>query len=371
MSKREIDPFLAELYKRKAKVYSISKCNVINNCLYEAYNSYILKTKGENNVYGILGSKIHNKLEDIVNGKSRENELKDALDEEIQDLDIFNYKFPKIKNDSELIKNNWIDNMSHFAKNFVCPKGNFETEKFFLYNLPCEKDEDRWVQGYIDLIRYNKDGTVSVIDWKTSADFKKKDLIHHGRQLVLYQIALEYLGFKVREVGWYMLKYCSISYQGKTKKITKVTERRNIVKTLKNQIEKDMSDNGYDDIDIEIYISKALQENNLNELPDDIAAKYVVSPYVRKYEVTEELKKECLNYINSSIDKFDELIKSETKDIPHIDFYYVNKSGKKTENVFYCSSLCGYRNTCKYIKEYNEQKELEKLKEEDKFEGLF
>ncbi len=52
--------------------------------------------------------------------------------------------------------------MKHFCNTFKAPKGKFTTEELVIYPL----SEDRYVQGYIDLIRENPDGTISIYDWK-------------------------------------------------------------------------------------------------------------------------------------------------------------------------------------------------------------
>ena len=78
MAKRENDPRLQKLFDEKKNVYSISKLNCIDQCLYQAYCTYILKDRGLNNCYGIMGSKIHDVLEAIINGDATEKELTPA-----------------------------------------------------------------------------------------------------------------------------------------------------------------------------------------------------------------------------------------------------------------------------------------------------
>ena len=108
-----------------------------------------------------------------------------------------------------------IADMKHFCETFYPPKGKFKTEELVIYHLGRtlnpSKDElnksDRYVQGYIDLIRENDDGTISIYDWKTSTKFSAADLLHHGRQLVFYALAKEAEGYTVKDVAWIFLKY--------------------------------------------------------------------------------------------------------------------------------------------------------------------
>ena len=46
MAKRDKDPRLQALFDAGKNVYSISKCNTIEECLYETFKSYIEHDKG-------------------------------------------------------------------------------------------------------------------------------------------------------------------------------------------------------------------------------------------------------------------------------------------------------------------------------------
>ena len=66
MAKRDKDPRLQELFKANKNVYSISKCNTIEECLYETFKSYIalrIKTaqkRGKNEISKETGYFIFN-----------------------------------------------------------------------------------------------------------------------------------------------------------------------------------------------------------------------------------------------------------------------------------------------------------------------
>lgn len=166
MAKRDKDPRLQELFKANKNVYSISKCNTIEECLYETFKSYIEHDKGTNGIYGVLGTKIHDKLEEIINGEATVDELPDTLNQELLDLDMLGIEFPKDFKGNDTIRNNWIADMKHFCQTFQPPKGKFQTEQLIIYPL----SEDRYIQGYIDLIRENDDGTISMYPCSYSSD---------------------------------------------------------------------------------------------------------------------------------------------------------------------------------------------------------
>ena len=59
MAKREQDPRIKALYDKGAKVYSFSKLNNIDDCLYAAKITYIEKRRGIGSPWTVLGNTIH------------------------------------------------------------------------------------------------------------------------------------------------------------------------------------------------------------------------------------------------------------------------------------------------------------------------
>lgn len=311
-------------------------------------------------MYGSLGGEIHDVLEAIIHNEKSESDLLPAMYKELSDMDMLGISFPKDRNGGDSIRNGWVANMEHFCTRFTRPRGNFITEKFLLLKI----DDDHYLQGYCDLIKIvdEEKKIVSVYDWKTSSQFSNADLIHHGRQLVIYQMALEQLGYTVKECAWIMLKYCTVKYNGrKTARskadtpIEKVCERRKIVETLQSDIERKLSELGYDELDIEAMMHTALSNNSLQELPAEVRDGYVIKPYVRKYEVTDELKQECLDYIRSTYEKWECLSENE-KDYPPRKFTKLTKAGKESPDYFFCLNLCGHKD-CPHIKKFLDTKE--------------
>lgn len=346
MAQRELDPRLKALFDAKKKVYSISKLNTIDQCEYQAYLSYVKHAKQSSSCYSILGTRIHDCLEAIINGESTEEALLPALDKELEDMEMLGIDFPNDRNGGTTIRDNWIADMKDFCTSFVKPKGKFETEQLFIYQL----DPDHYLQGYIDLIRYNSDDTISIFDWKTSSQFSTKDLIHYGRQLVLYSMGKEQEGYKVKNVAWIMLKYAEVSWVGKARKtaktettIKKVFNRGKVLKELKPYLETDLEKLGYSEIDIEILLEDAVKRNSWDKLPEEVRKKYTIKPYVRYYELTDELRQETLDYINTRIAQF------ESKSDSEIDWEPMDITPKRD---YFCRNLCGHRNHCRFLIDY-------------------
>lgn len=352
---REKNNEIEELKKQGKRFYSISKADTIDQCHYQAYLAYIKHAKAVPNIYSLMGSKIHDALEAIIHGEDTAL-LTSALENELEDMTMLGFDFPKDRYGGTSIRDAWIKNMRHFCSNFVPPKGNFETEQLFIYPLT----EDRIVRGYIDLVQTidEETKTISIWDWKTSSQFSADTLLEHGRQLVMYAIAKEYEGYKVKDVGWIMLKYVEIIFEGRLRKnsktktqITKVCDRHKIASIIKSYVEQELADAGYDEIEIEMLIHQMMITNSLDGLPDEIKQKFIIKPYVRRYQITEALKQETLDYINRQAEIFESLSKDDE------DMWKPKNIDKNSE--FFCNYLCDYKGVCKYIQQYNRAKQMQ------------
>lgn len=367
MAERKRDKRLQELFDKKIPVYSFSKLSTINECLYQAYLAYILKQKGKDSCYGVAGTATHDVLEKIINNEATESDLLPTIQQTLEELEILGLPFPKDRKGGNAVRDGWIADMEHFCKTFTRPKGKFETESFFLYKT----DEDVYLQGYIDLIQLHNDGTISILDWKTSGMYKGEEIKEHGRQLVIYALAKEQEGFDIKRIAWIMLKYVEVRFIGKKTvrsanetNISKVIERKNLVTELDKHIRYKLEKLGKDELDIDFIMDKAKKDN---EIPKEVANEFKVLPYVMTYDLTEEVKQECIDYINDTVKRWGSLNKNEAE-YPPRKFTRLQKNGKEVEDTFFCNQLCNYRDTCKHIKEFNESR-LTKPNNED--EDLF
>ena len=367
MSERAQDKRLEELRASGKTIYSISRLDTINRCLYEAYRTYILGERGENNVYAMLGGKVHDVLENIVNGKATEADLQPAVDEELEDIDLLGLSFPKDRNGEDTIRQGWINNMKHFCATYKSPinNGNLHTEELFIYETP----KGNILQGYIDLYKENKDGSISIYDYKTSSLYKGADLDEHGRQLVLYALGKEQEGFKVKSVAWVFLKYVKITFMGKkTKKskdkteLTKIIERRKMASEMADYIEDDLNEIGMDDFEAELLLTEFKSANSFGVLPEEVRSQYKMTPAVVEYPLTDEVKEECIQYIDNTIEKWEGLT-----EYPPLSFTKVQKNGNVVDNSFFCHCLCSHGKQCPYLKEYDDLKDTSNNDDDDMF----
>lgn len=358
---RELESKVEKLRASGKEVYSFSRLDCMNNCLYEAYRTYVLDDRENqvSNIYSSLGGRTHAVLEGIMNGTNTEADLLPAIHRELEDMDMLGIEFPKSRDGGDAIREGWIADMEHFAKTYKAPKGKFETETFFLYKTP----KGNYLQGYIDLTRIRKDGSIDIYDYKTSSMYKGDEIKKHGRQLVLYALGKEQQGYTVRTIAWLMLKYCEVTYIGKKRsnakkeeEIKKVIERKNLVKDLVPVIEGKLQKYGVDEVDIEIIIDEAL---NRNVIPEILQCEFNVKPYVMKYELTDEIREECNEYLDSTIEKWESLDQENEFNYPPLSFTKTNKSGKETSSTFYCQELCGYGKSCPHLQKFLDTRQKE------------
>ena len=352
---RQSDKRLEELKASGVPIYSISRLDCINRCLAEAYETYHNNNRGDGNIYALCGSKVHDVLEGIVNGEKTEKDLLPAVTAELEEAEMLGYEFPKMADGSDGIRSKWISDMTHFCAHYKSPDPkNLTTEELFIYKSP----NGNVLQGYIDLQRKNKDGSVDIYDYKTSSLYKGSDIKEHGRQLVVYQMGLEQAGIKVNSVAWIFLKYVEIRFMGKKTvkskektEISKVVERCKIGTDMAQYVEKVMIEQGFDEVDIDVALDEFKKFNVFDVLPESVQNEFKMLPYVCKYEVTDEVKKECEEYIDKTIETWESLGDDESN-YPPLKFTKIQKNGKEVSDIFYCTKLCSHGKTCKYLHDY-------------------
>lgn len=348
-------------------IYSISRLDTINNCLTEAYYTYRKDDRGEGNIYSYCGSKIHTTLENIVIGKATEEDLLPAMQEELQDLDKFGISFPKDARGGDAVRDGWIANMEHFCKTYRSPRGkNLQAEVEVNYISP----KGNKLIGYIDLLKTNKNGSVEIYDYKTSSMYKGEDVKTHGRQLCVYSLALSQQGYDVSSVSWIFLKFVDITYMGyktvKSKEKTelkKTVERRKIVRELEKSIRTELAEQNCSNIEIDFLMEDALINN---VIPDQVAYLYKIRPAVVTYELTDEIKEECIDYIDSTIEKWEKMSDEECFN-QHRAFTRIQNNGKEVKDLFYCYELCAHRKECPHFQDYLSKLDVPETSYEDLF----
>lgn len=380
--------------------------NTFYTCEYGFYLTYALKNDRDDNIYSFAGTRIHDILDRIYNSKL-EYDL-DIIEEEFKDFMmecyLEGYKFPTEKTEA-----NWMADMTHFVSNYQKMHSvPLASEERILFNL-----DGIWLQGYVDYQEKNEDGSINIIDWKTSTKFTGKKLKEAGRQLVLYKLAKESEGETVDKIGWYMIKYLNITYSLKNgKQKTSMYERSKWVeklsKTLKSYLDdytyqkasEDIISNNLEEInsiaenDIKIQnrldkgdygdvvkelldrydndsrysnllteyghsplyndllVEESIINNNIDNLPKEFQKLFTVEDCVVWYDYTEQDIQDLKDYIKETVRLIEERDKK--------DIFDWTPTGVM-ENKFYCEYLCGQRKNCQYSLTEEEKRNKDEL----------
>lgn len=345
---------IKKLQDQGIELYSISKLDNINNCLYASYLTYRKGEKGVNNIYAITGTKLHEVLEAMARGEATEKDLLPAMESELIDAELFGFKFP-----TDQIRDGWLQDMTHFCNNYKMPDGVYETEQLFIYKT----DDGHYLRGYIDLIDCHFDGTIDIYDHKSSSMYSSVALEEHARQLLVYMLAKQQEGFKVNKIAWHFMKYVNATYHNKKGQLTtKIIERRKIGSELLKYVQEKMPD----EIGNDLILNKFVETNDINVLPEDVRKEFTIAPCIVEYEVTQEAIDACKKYIADTIALWESLEDKGEEAYPPRKFTKTQKNGKVVSDIFYCCSLCEYgQNKCPYIHDYlatlDKQKEIDNL----------
>lgn len=327
------------------KRYSYSRLHSYDGCQYSYYLTYIKGLDGVDNIYSYLGGVTHELLEKMqVNEMTNEEAVK-LFNEAYDKCEELNYKFS-----SKSAEDGYINSIRHYLATFKPYEAkSVEIEKEFLLEFNGAK-----LLGFIDLVLIMDDGSVKIIDHKTSSEFKKDDLDDYGKQLIIYGLALEQMGYTVSYLGWSMLKYSHAKFNGsRSKKIL----RSKIGIHYFNKIREQLFLIGEDDE--ELLDDIALNGTILN-LPNDVKEKFDIEPMMVEYKFTEEAKKNTLDWIDKTVSEIEFKTMLDSEDVwEHPDL---------EKSDFFCNTLCGQRHNCKYLKAhkqaYAQDNEIELLMKE-------
>ena len=287
--------------------YSYSRLSSFCNCKMGYYLNYVLREENYQNIYSAIGTIVHDCLEGLQQGLYTREEILEKFDDGLLLAELSGLEFPADRNGGDTIRDNYVNSIIHALNHFEKYDEAFEIEKKIEPVINGVK-----MVGYIDLILYHKQTEeeielglpqeVTILDFKTSTKFATKDLLKHGRQLIVYAIAMEQLGYKVRAVGWNMLKYAVV--QGAP-----------------------LKKGG--------YRVKVEQRNK-------IEPGATFEEYVQYYDYDEFTVIECEEWIKDTANAIEALDEFD---------YWQPRTITKNDN-FFCSKLCGVSHCCSAYKQF-------------------
>ena len=303
---------------------SHSKLGTFAQCPRSYYYSYIDRKPQTTGVYSTLGSEVHDTLQELYEDRTDVLD-KSKFDKAFEMCELLGVEFPQSQYD---IAGNYKKDIDNFYKYYQrIPK---EDGRRFICELGfiLQIDENHYEMGYIDLLILNPDGTAEIVDFKTSSTFSGSHLIEAGRQLILYKLAIEQLyNIPVTRVSWQMVKYIDVQIGNNKPKIG--LKGRDWVKACSSQIKTLLKKELGDEMVAEIMLLKAVAENSIESLPQNVQDKIRYNIQDREYKVTQDLIDEFWEYTRNSI----KAIESKEQTIDNFEC--------KCDD-FFCRWLCGF-----------------------------
>lgn len=334
--------------------FSFSKLSTYEHCPYSYFLTYIKHIRGRDSIYGVAGTSAHECSQDLVEGKIDNKQAVIRFLEEMDEaINVLGLKFPTEKSGIT-----YKQCVKEFLEQYNPQCKEFDIEKGFDVLIGETKT---LVYGFIDLIEHREDGSLDVIDYKTSSDFSKKEFVFKKMQLLVYAKALIEEGYKINRLYFNMLKYCNISWQeinSKKELVDKSTkaERNAVGDKLKAVVKRMLKKEGLDDIEIEMRIANQINNNIIDDLVED---RFTITDY----EVDVELSKDSLLEMETWIDQIINNINKNGEDEENYPCVKLDKSSE-----FFCNMLCGKE--CKHFELYknNNGNSYKNRKKKDKEE---
>lgn len=349
------------------RLWSYSRINCFLTSHFEYFLSYVVHAKKDRDdcIYGVLGGAAHQCLEDYYTGKiPYEKMIEQFEDSWLMNRDITQLKFDR--NDAEKdikIAERYHENLKHFFTHHKVMNGNPLIEKFIKIRIG-----NHLLQGYIDCITKDEDGIYTILDFKTSTEYKGKTLEEHSAQLVLYALGLMQAGVDINKlrIGFNFLKYCSVEVaQKNNKKKVRSIERYKLGESLCSSARMWLKDAGYSEDEIDFYLKALIDANDIYVLPDEVQEKFSISDHYVYIPLTQKLIDKWVDVVETTI-KDIVLREKDYEETKNIKCFWDDEESVKAQSYYY-ATLCSY-SPSKLLpyKEY-----LEKLEDQKNNQSLF
>lgn len=361
---RKSKEYLSKLKKKHNTdtIWSWSRFNSYKTDPYGYMLKYIRHEKEtKNSIYGVSGGNCHDIVEKFYKKEIAYADMMTEYENKLFEMNMAELKYNRndeSKNDTTADKYEGCIRL--FFQNHIPIIGNVVTEQFITVKVG-----NNLFQGYIDFVFKDSEDCYNIIDWKTSSIYSGKKIDKEKGQLVLYAESLVQKGIPIEKIKikWNFLKYCNIEYQMKgidketqlhKTKITKECRDKWVVK-ISNNLKMWLKESGFDELETEDMIQTAISNNNLDNIPEDIKNKYIVTDCYVEIPLNEDVINELKSNITTTIG---EIKQKEFDYTTYIDNGEIEKAEElfwteidKT-NEFFFAILCGY--SVKQHKPYKE-----------------
>ena len=351
------------------------------------YNSYKIDSYGwmlkyirheketKSSIYVVEGGIVHDIIEKFYNKEIEYKDMIDLYNNKLEEIKLSGLKYNR-KDDkaNQKTADKYEGSIKLFFNNHIPINSKVITEQFVTINVG-----GNIFQGYIDFLHKENDNYI-ITDWKTSTIYQGEKVKKESGQLVLYAESLIQRGIPIDKIKirWDFLKYCNIEYQlkGKDKETglnkTKETKALRIkwVDKIKTNLKMWLKQEGYEELEIEDMVQTAIENNNLDNIPESIRNKYKLTDcYVYiplTQELIDELKEDIINTIKEIKEKEKdyEIYMEEGEERLAEELFWIEIDDN---NSFYFNNLCGYSSKVhKPYKEYLESLNIWVKKDDNK-----
>lgn len=249
-----------------------------------------------NSIYCVSGSNVHDIIEKLYTGQIKYEDMPEAYEDSLFTMNCAELKYNRgdsAKNDA--IADKYENCVRHFFKHHQVINFPNKTEHFITVKI----SDEIYMQGYVDMLYIepytDKEGNlrkrVHIVDWKTSTRYQGKKIDEEEGQLVIYGEGIrQALHIPLEDIicEWNFLKYAAVTVEQKNgSKKDRYIERNIIGESLVNTAKMWLRHFGYED-NIEKYIDEMVLNNNTDNLPLEVRAKFKINDCYVQIPLTEE-----------------------------------------------------------------------------------
>lgn len=290
-------------------LWSWSRYKTYENDPFTYYLKYVKKVTPNrlDSIYAPMGTTAHEIIQMYYEGNIRQEEMVQKYKEKLYELSLFDYKFDRTNEEkNKTISNKYEKNLFHFFKNHKKPNFKTALEEFILIKL----NSKIYFQGYIDCIHTTigeKGREVWITDFKTSSLYRGETLNEMAGQLLLYAMGIHQktgIPYERIHIQFHFLKYLKCCVQRLNGKWMSITlERRNYAQHISNSIKAWLknSSEDIDELQLNLILEKAIKENSLDILPEDVKNKFILDDCIIEVPYNEISIKKLTENITKTI----------------------------------------------------------------------
>lgn len=340
-------------------LWSWSRYNTYKTDHYSYFLKYVKNEKEDrrDSIYAVSGGYCHDILEKYYDGTIEQSQMLEEYEDSLLTMNIAEYKYDRCDEDKNAaIADKYENCIKHFFRNHIKPNDiSMILEMFCTIKIT----DDIVFQGYIDncgVCTENGKKKIVITDYKTSTIYKGEKLEKESGQLYLYaegirqktKLPLESILIRYLFLKYVNVKYLQANGTWKERQIERNQIGSKLVSTAKMWLKKlNYNPNDYVD-DIVLY-------NSIDNLPDDVKEKIIISDCYVYLPLTEEhiknLKADIVETITEINNKTEEYKRTEDDKV-----FWTDVTEK---NEYFLAVLSGYsRALHKPFDEYLKEKEM-------------